>query len=218
MKEFFSKNLAIIITIIVLVAIVVGAIVLKLVLDKKNNKADETKTKIEAIVKDYISGINSFDTEKILKTIDLKAAYAYEQVQGDLSKFNETYKSAKDEDVKNFEADLKSELDVTEGFYKDTLDSFKMEFVEVENISEVPEVEGMYKAKVKETLNFAYKGTDMKNDVEQYYYIFNDKVIYDEEAVETESDGTEEKTNENTEESGNESVDNEKEADEKPAA
>lgn len=112
-------------------------------------------------VKNYISAMNSLKSDKILSTMDPKAAIAYYTCyssSADFSEkdFNKAYKDVSNSDVKDFKEAFKDTLDSTLDAIKDYDYSYKL--VEIKEIKEFENCKNLYTVEAK--MRITYKDDD----------------------------------------------------------
>jgi len=199
-KEFIGKNKIFIAIVVVLliVAIVIAAVTIsKKVSEKKEREA------IENTINSYMESFNSLDGDKMLETIDSKAAYAWSQCEGTESEkesgFKKAYDETSDDNIKTYENNLKSELKMLSTMYNKYLDYYKVELVEIKDITKVKDTEGLIKVKAKTKTTFSYQSKETTDDSDVIFYLYNGKIVTMDEDSSEETESTDEnKVEENT--------------------
>ena len=196
-KEVLSKNkvVVILIVIIILLAAVIG---IKFALDKynENKKEEETQANIKNAINEYMEAFNDLDTSRLLESIDLKAACAWSECEGNLDEFETVYGEITEEDIQEYNSDLGSKIEMNKTFYEKYLDYHEIELTEINSYEDVDQVEGLVRVTAKITERYSYEGQEETLEENVYYYIYNGKLI----SMETIEDvDTQTETNSNTE-------------------
>ena len=177
-KSDVSKKRVIflVILVIVLILVVIAGVIF---LNKYNqNKQEEEKfNNIKSIISEYFDSHNNYDSEKYLNIIDSRGKAALLECGDDLSKFDESYKEIKDEQVQEYENEAKNEMDMLKRLQTEYLDYCTTELNSVNGYEEVKDAGGLIKAEIKTTEKFAYQGNETVREKEAVCYIYNNKVV-----------------------------------------
>lgn len=193
-----KKNIKIIIIALVSILIIAAIVLIVAIVFNKANDNEEEKiikeisieetNKMEAeerlakiTISNYIDAFNSLDSDKLLATIDLKAAAAWEKLTGTLEEkeksFLEKYMATTNEEVETYTKNAKSEFSTQKSVYEKYLDNYKVTIEEMSNLEKVEGVEGLYKIKAKLITEYAYEGNPSRDESSAYFYLYNDKIV-----------------------------------------
>lgn len=133
------------------------------------------KAQAKRAVKSYISALNKADTDKILKALDAKGYYAWNECDEDEDDFNDEYDDLDDGDADDAEELLKFVADYWCDGIDDDYDKYSIKVDEIKSVEK--EASGLYKVKAK------LKITTEKDDDEDTttdtvtFYVYKGKVI-----------------------------------------
>ena len=112
-------------------------------------------------VKNYISAMNKMNSNKILSTMDSKAAIAYYACYSESSNFSEedfkkAYKEVKNSDIKDFKETFKNTLDSSLNLLKDSDYSYKL--LDIKGVEKLDNCKDLYNVEAK--VRIRYKDDD----------------------------------------------------------
>ena len=129
-------------------------------------------------VKSYISAMNKGDLDKLVKTMDLKAAMAWDECDGEEDDFKDAY-----DDIDEDDDDVKEQLESAEEGLEYLLDSIDDNYdkysIKVKKIKDVEKLDsGLYKVKAQiETKTEDKDGDEDEKTNTTTFIVYNNKVV-----------------------------------------
>ena len=164
-QNWFKTHMAVCIVAVVAIVAVVVAIVL---LTGKGGQSPEK------VMETYIEAMKEGNVDKIMNITDLKGVYAWSKCGRDASKFEETYNSISDDDVKNYESTARSGLDAAIGMLK----SFGSLEMSINNMDKPVELaKNLYKIKANVKMKVSVFGVNQEQDQDIILAVYNGKYI-----------------------------------------